>query len=38
MNKEDKLRIKELKKQKKYDEIYVEYGQKAKQKKTTSQK
>ena len=29
MNKEDKLRIKELKKQKKYDEIYVEYGQKA---------
>ena len=29
MNKEDKLRIKELKKQKKYNEIYAEFGQKA---------
>ena len=29
MNKEDKLRIKELKKEKRYNEIYAEFGQKA---------
>ena len=28
MNKEDKIRIKKLKKEKKYNEIYIEYGQK----------